>query len=315
MANRKIDDKTYLNYLLQSLNVKELKEICKSVNLKGYSRLKKNELIDFITNSLDENEISTLIQEQEKDIISNEIEVALKKIKGIERENLSYIKILNEKNHEIELVFKGFNWKTVSYLSITDSNIDDPERDCDCRIGGNLGFCNHFWAGFLFSAKNGFFKLKNWTLTSLPEDIDDIINNIEIKTKTIEENGKEITVYTIRLIKIDDPLASLNGQSVTVYESEITKIQQREYEFEGNIVSYYLLSLKNVKIGPKIARKSEFREENVIKVNELKVRLSEKLYHKNMPQKGDKISFSGQLNIDAFLKAYLIKNVRKITKF
>jgi hypothetical protein len=42
---RKIDDKTYLNYLLQSLTVTELKMICKDIRLVGYSKLKKLELI------------------------------------------------------------------------------------------------------------------------------------------------------------------------------------------------------------------------------------------------------------------------------
>ncbi|MHA1725514.1 MAG: hypothetical protein ACTSYC_03355 [Promethearchaeota archaeon] len=315
MSNRKIDDRTYLNYLFQSLDVKGLKDICRSFNLKGYSKLKKNELIDVIVNSLSDEEISNLIEEKEREIISNEFKLALKKIRGIDREKLSYIKILNEKNHEIELKFKGFNWETVSYLSITDSNIDDPERDCDCRIGGNLGFCNHFWIGFLFSAKHGFFKLSDWRLTLLPDDIEDIINNIAIKTKKMKEDKKELTVYFMILTTEDDPLALLNEQSITVYESEITNIRQKKYEFQGNIVSYYLLSLKNIKIGPKIARKSDFKEEDIMEMDDLKVRLSEKVIHENMLQKGDKISFNGQLNWDDFLKSYLIKNVRKIKTF
>jgi len=45
---RQIDDRTYLNYIMQSLNVDLLKQICRDFELKGYSKLKKLGLIDFI---------------------------------------------------------------------------------------------------------------------------------------------------------------------------------------------------------------------------------------------------------------------------
>ena len=59
---RKVDDHTYLNYLMQSLNVDDLKDICREYGIKGYSRLKKAELLDFIIDSLAEEEIADLIK-------------------------------------------------------------------------------------------------------------------------------------------------------------------------------------------------------------------------------------------------------------
>ncbi|MBD3196534.1 MAG: hypothetical protein GF317_15850, partial [Candidatus Lokiarchaeota archaeon] len=49
--SKQIDNRTYLTYLLPALNVKELKQICRDFKIKGYSRLKKAELIEFILDS------------------------------------------------------------------------------------------------------------------------------------------------------------------------------------------------------------------------------------------------------------------------
>ena len=80
--NRKIDDKTYLNYLFQSLKLDDLKQICRAFQIKGFSKLKKTELIEFILDSLAEEEISDVIKNRELEIISSEIDLALKKING-----------------------------------------------------------------------------------------------------------------------------------------------------------------------------------------------------------------------------------------
>ena len=92
---RKIDDKTYLNYLLQSLNVNELKQICRDFEIKGFSKLTKAKLIEFILDSLAEEEIKDLLKEKELEIISKEIDLALSKINGEDRESIDAIKIVS----------------------------------------------------------------------------------------------------------------------------------------------------------------------------------------------------------------------------
>ena len=49
-----------LNELLNSYKVAELKEIAKNSGVKGYSKLKKSELIDIIINQLADADVSTL---------------------------------------------------------------------------------------------------------------------------------------------------------------------------------------------------------------------------------------------------------------
>lgn len=310
---RKIDDGKYLKYLFQSLGVKELKEVCKDYNLRGYSKLKKIELIDFIKDSLSTEEISDLIKKKELDIISEEIDLAIKKINGEERETIQNIKNVNPKTHELELNFKGFNWETESYISITDKNIEDPGRDCDCRTGANLGFCSHFWVGFIYSLKEGYFKLEDWELTPLPADFEKRVKEIKIEVKESEKEEGEEAVTLINYGSDDAILMKMNGESVTIYEGEIKNLEKKESEFQGNITIYYLITLENVKVGPRV-KKKDFKQEDVELVEKLMVRVSERLQEDKGLQIGDKINFNGRLDKDNFLRAFIVKNVRKIDK-
>ena len=312
---RKIEDIKYVKYLLQYLNVGDLKQICRDFEVKGFSSKKKSDLIDFINDSLAEEELVELLQQKELEIISHGIELALKKIRGEDRENLTEIKIINQEEHEIELLFKGFNWETKSFLSITSNNMDDPERDCDCRIGSNLGFCSHFWVGFIYSLKQVWFKLSDWTLTVLPEDFENKIRNVELAKEETGDSGENKTVLTGL---IDNTASSaiimrFIDSSISVYESEITKVVERESEFQGNVTRYFLVNLKESKIGKRLKKKSDYREEETEIIDDLKVRVSEKLQSENSFVEGERINFNGKLVKDNFW-GFMVKNVRKIVK-
>ena len=313
---RKIDDRTYLNYLLHSLNVDDLKNICRNFDIKGFSKLKKSELIDFILDSLAEEEIKELINQKELEVISEGFDLALKKINYEDRENIAEITIVNPDQHEVEILFKGWNWETKSYLSIKSENIDNPDRDCDCRIGAAMGFCSHFWIGFIFSLKQGYFKLKDWSLTILPPDFEEKVKNIVLSTQPGEE--KEGTVAeTATLIdeSADDFLIKeYLDKSITLYEGEISNIEKKEQDFQGNITVYYLISLKDARFGPRVQKKSDFKEEDLRTVENLNLRVSEKLFDENDLKKGDHLKANGKLSKDNFLKLYIVKNIRKIEK-
>ena len=304
---RKIDERTYLSYIIQSYNIEKLKNICKEFGIKGYSKFKKKELIDYLLDSLSEEEISSFIKEKELDIISDGIQSAIGKIKGTDRESIKNIEIVNPNNHEVEFVFKGMNWETKSFLSITTDNMGNPERDCDCRIGAEMGFCGHFWVGFIFSLKQDYFKLSDWNLTGLPDNFDKIIKNIKISApdsntpiKLIDESSDGSTFL------------NLEGKSITIYEGEIDKIEQKEQVFQENITIYYLISLTSVKIGPRLQKKSDYKEGDIIEADELAIRISKKLHEENDLKIGDMISVNGKLTRDNFLRLYIVKNVRKI---
>ncbi|MFX1493057.1 MAG: Rho termination factor N-terminal domain-containing protein [Promethearchaeota archaeon] len=313
--SRKIEDKTYLNYLLQSLNIDDLKQICRDFNIKGFSKWKKLELIENILSLSSEEEQKELIKEKELEIITNSLDLAIKKIKGIEREKISAIRIVNDEDHLVEIDFEGFNWKSSSYLAINPENIDNPERDCDCRIGANMGFCGHFWVGFILSLKRSYFQLKDWTLTILPEDFEKKIQNIEISAILSEQEEPEAEVLTLIDASSDDvEMIKHLDQSITIYEGEIVKIEKKQQQFQDIVTNYYLGSLNNVRFGPRIQKKSDFKEEEIETIDELNIRISEKLYEGIILKEGDKITTNGKLTRDDFLKLYVVKNIRKITK-
>lgn len=305
---RSIDNRTYLKYLFQSLNLDKLKETCREFNIKGYSKYKKSDLIEFILDSLSEEEISALIKKKEPGIISEGINSAIEKINGKNRESITSIKVVNPDIHEIELKFKGFNWDSESYLIINDDNLSNPERDCDCRIGAEMGFCSHFWVGFIFALKNGFFKLADWNLTFIPDNFERTVQSINIastddsgEVKLVDESSDE---YLFQ--KFVD-------QGITVHEAEVVSIEEKEQVFQENVTKYFLGSLKNVKLGSKIQKKADSSEEEVVDVQELSMRISEKLQGEMNLKPGDKINFNGTLKRDNFLKLYIVKNIRKIT--
>jgi len=307
--NREIDDRTYLNFLLQSLNVDDLKQICRDFEIKGFSKLKKSELIDFILDSLAEEEFKELLKQKELEIISNGINLALKKINGEDRESIADIKIVNPNEHEIELQFKGWNWEVSSFLSITPTNINNPERDCDCRIGSEMGFCSHFWIGFIYSLKQGWVKIKDWTLTILPEDFEEKIKNIAL---TEAKNGEKAKVL-IDETSTKGKLRNYINSRVTVYEGEISDVQRRESEFQGNITIFYLITLKNVRFGPQLKKKSDYNEDDIDTIENLRIRVSEIAFEKAQISVSDKISCNGGVNKDNFW-GLMLKRVSKLQK-
>ena len=309
---RKIDDRTFLSYLFQYLNVNDLKSVCREFNVKGYSKLKKSELIEFILDSISEEEMSELLENKELDIVNDGIQVALKKIDGEDRERISNIRIVNSDEHEIELKFKGMNWETTSYLSITSDNIDNPERDCDCRIGSNMGLSNHFWVGVIFSYKKGWFTIEKWSLTKLPENFEKNIKPIKISVGNEEEENESINLINESTEGFQ--MVSLIDKSITLYEGEIIEVEQKTQVFQEISTIYYILFLKNVKLGPRIKKKSDFQEEDIIQIDNIYVRISEKLHDENSLKPGDNIKANGKLTKDNFLKILIIKNVRKIEK-
>jgi len=300
ILSKKLDNKTYLKYLLQSLNADALKQICRDFGIKGFSKFNKSDLINFVLDSLAEEELKDLLEQKEGDIISNEINTAIKKINGEDRESITEIKVVNDKNHEIELNFKGFNWKSSSYLSITSKNILDPERDCDCRVGSNMGLCNHFWVGFIYSLKKNYFKLSDWKLTFLPKDFGKNVENIVIKDGKLLNEGAPSSLLA-------------RHKRITIYEAEITDIEEKEDDFQGNITTYYLITLKDIEFGPQLKKKSDYRKEDIENLDDLKIRVSEKLYASDKFKSGNKITCNGGVNKDRFL-GMMLKRVTGLKK-
>ena len=125
--------------------------------------------IDYIINNLTQDELKYFLVFHEDKILGKEINRALDVLQGKDTEELTEFKVVNESNHDVELHFTNLNFDTTSWVAITSENMHDPTRDCDCLVGANMGFCHHFWIGFMYSLKKGFFTLEEWTLTKIPQ--------------------------------------------------------------------------------------------------------------------------------------------------
>ncbi|MHA1235392.1 MAG: Rho termination factor N-terminal domain-containing protein, partial [Promethearchaeota archaeon] len=134
--------------LISTLNLIELKKICKEHKITGYSRYTKGELIEKISTSLSQEELSKVSIQCEKKILSKVIEQAISVINGQEREKISDITITNTETHEVTIKFEGVKREIITSLAINAQSIINPPRGCNCRVGGNLGFCVHFWIVF-----------------------------------------------------------------------------------------------------------------------------------------------------------------------
>ena len=90
-------------------------------------------------------------------------------------------------------------------------------------------------------------------------------------------------------------------------------ILERQQDFQGNITVYYVITLKNARFGPRVQKKSDFREDNIVNVDKLKLRISENLNIEHNLKMGDKIGGNGKLTKDNFL-GFIVKNIRKIER-
>jgi len=163
--------------------------------------------------------------------------------------------------------------------------------------------------------KEGFLKVEDWTLTNLPDDIETRVKPIKITTT---DTGGTQTKGASKITLVDESsdsagLMKFLNSSVTIYEGEIEDITQRQSEFQGNINVYYHITLKDIRLGPRIYRKGDFREEDIVDIEKLKIRISEKLQNDNKLNVKDKISVNGKLDKDSFW-GIMIKNIRKIQK-
>ena len=176
LHRRPISHREFMRALLLIPTVRELKEICHDHALKGYSQLNKDELIDFIADSLSDQEIRDFLRTRETAILERETEEAVRILQKQSSERLTDVKIVNKDRNEIEMTFQEREWEIGNFLSLTNETMDQPEFDCDCRIGANQGFCRHFWVAFLTLARHERFNPERWRLTALPENVRSFLN-------------------------------------------------------------------------------------------------------------------------------------------
>jgi len=281
----------YLKRLFSSATSENLKQICRDYQIKGFSRETKSGLVDLVLISLSEEEHKEIAEEKEEKWIRRGIEKAFDMIDSNLANTFKSFRIVNENACEVEMDFDWYKEPSNAYIKITSKNIDNPEFDCDCPLGSNGGFCGHFWLGFIFSLKKGYFKLSNWKMMKLPKDFDATIKNYEIvKTKS---GGLLLANKSASLLQ------KFIDSEISVEEGEIVKYDKKSYTYEGDTIEYFLINLKNALIGTD-------------KVDKIKIRLSNGLFMKKSLKIGDVIYFKGKLVKDKF-QGPIVKFIRNVT--
>ncbi|MGV9172476.1 MAG: hypothetical protein ACOC35_07905 [Promethearchaeia archaeon] len=178
-TRRQIDERTYLGYLLESFTVKKMHGLCKVYQLRGYSKYIRADLINFIQMSPSRVKVREIIYSIESKVIFPGIRKAVTHIKQMRDMNEIQIQMPVKGQLSIEIHKKRKVME--SRIKFTRNTLKDPERTCHCKVGGNQGFCSHFWYGFIFALKMKLFPLQDWTLTSLPKKLKSALSNIKVK--------------------------------------------------------------------------------------------------------------------------------------
>lgn len=59
---------------------------------------------------------------------------------------------------------------------------------------------------------------------------------------------------------------------ITVHEAEVLLWQKRKSTLQGNVTVYFIVFLINVKLSPQLKKRTDYQQDNIIFLNELRVR-------------------------------------------
>ncbi|MFX1298378.1 MAG: hypothetical protein ACFFD2_26425, partial [Promethearchaeota archaeon] len=135
-----------------------------------------------------------------------------------------------------------------------------------------------------------------------------------IKISAGNQDEDEETIHLIDQSSENFQLMENVDKIITIYEGIVEEIEQKTQVFQEISTVYYIIYLNNVRFGPRIKKKSDFREEDIISNEKLNLRISEKLQDDNYLKPGDKVKANGKLTKDNFLQMFIVKNIRKIEK-
>ncbi|MBD3196932.1 MAG: TIR domain-containing protein [Candidatus Lokiarchaeota archaeon] len=212
--NEKVEVLSFKKFL-KTLTKKKIKELISVYNddfapedkyVKGYSKLKKVELIDFLDKNIIDPKKSELMKEFEGELIEDLIFKATSLITG--EHNVESIK-----NAAIIAGGKGFNvWYSSKYASYKASlQIDNSsvKRFCNCKIGGLGGLCQHQMAIYLMLlSKNIILKAQ------LPFKLEDDL--YESVKKRLELHASQ------KLFKLEPSIVFEDGYKIYVNNDLIT---------------------------------------------------------------------------------------------
>ncbi|MBY9006199.1 MAG: toll/interleukin-1 receptor domain-containing protein [Candidatus Lokiarchaeota archaeon] len=205
----------FLNFstFLYSLTVLKVKDILHQYNdlmekngekdkkIKGYSKLKKEELINLINSNLSEENKNQIYKEYEGEFAEELMKKGIELISGENKvETIQNAAIIGGGNG-YTVWYKGRYGSHKSTLQIDNGTID---RDCDCKIGKPGGLCLHQMAIYLMliskkllNAKDLPFNVKKEYYTSIQKRLDLLASQSLFKEDPaiMFEDGYKIYIY------------------------------------------------------------------------------------------------------------------------
>ncbi len=197
--------RAYLTDIIKRYNDYCKENDLKEQKLKGYSKFKKGELLDFILSNLSEEEKEKIFLKKEDEYVKDLIESGLAIINGEDKVD-KLIKVDSDGNTH-RFLFKGFTWENKTYIELgKKKNLD--EHGCDCRIADNGGYCKHLFAGLIRLSKDNLLDLSTLPV-NVSEDNLKLIGTSSTKKKITFSPDSDI-------ILSPDYEISVNGTKVTM---------------------------------------------------------------------------------------------------
>ncbi|MHA1232013.1 MAG: hypothetical protein ACTSPQ_15350 [Candidatus Helarchaeota archaeon] len=320
MSLRDLDLDSRLKIFLGSRNLSQIKELIREYNdeckaedkkekmIKGYSKFKKAELIDFLINALDEEYKEKLLKRIEKRCIEDLFNQGLALLKGKGApEKLKKAEEFEGLESGYNFIFEGFSWQTETDLILTDDNMIDDFR-CDCRYAQSGGLCQHFFAGLIYLIKNNIVDPESLgVFFIIDKDKLDKIDDAEIKLKR-EESDEEYEYKIENEPSIEEVAMSNEKGNVGIKDGIVTFIEERKSYYQDKENVWYLLKLENG-----MCYDPTDKEAELIPFERILARISKRLKEENDIKEGDKVSLKGTLQ-DSKYYGLMLKNIRKIIK-
>ncbi|MFX0023638.1 MAG: toll/interleukin-1 receptor domain-containing protein [Candidatus Hermodarchaeota archaeon] len=201
---------------LASLTIPKIKEIITKYNqeadskdkkLKGYSGLKKDELVNFINSHLDNSDKSRLYKDLEKNFAEGLLLNAISLISGehkVERIQ-SAVVIAGGSGYNVWFSSKYGSHK--ASLQVIDNTVD---RTCNCAIGKNNGLCLHQMAIYLMLIGKKIISSNNLPFNVEKKFFDSIQKRLELTaTQSLFKEDPAIMLEGDYKIYINDKFITL----------------------------------------------------------------------------------------------------------
>lgn len=154
---------------VQRLSATKLKEILKSNGIRGYSKFKKTDLVEYVFEQIEKEKLNGALESVE----SLERKARFQKGLSLELEQRSNIKIETRENELVGTIKWPPNPQGIQFeptiCKIKGYTSSNPSYGCSCTDASkHHHFCAHLWAILMFLINNGTIREEEWNGPPIP---------------------------------------------------------------------------------------------------------------------------------------------------